>query len=167
MPLRSKPAFFVCTLLTLATLNFFSSWLKAILAKKSISTVIYSIITESWHWKVLSEKSRPKSKYAALALANAKPLQTSGQAATIIHGNLDIWIWESCFLALSFHHFLERLKKNLVKDTANTFAWRQLWNFIVFQVKFNTLLNLNEHAQRIFWYLVNCLIELRKYCHFF
>ena len=82
-------------LLTLAMLNFFSSWLKTILAKKSISTVIYSIITESWHWKVLSEKSRPKSKYAALALANAKPLQTSGQAATIIHGNLHNWIWDT------------------------------------------------------------------------
>ena len=74
VPLRSKPAFFVCTLLTLATLNFFSSWLKAILAKKSIPTVIYSIITESWHWKVFSEKSRPKSKYACFSLQLQKPL---------------------------------------------------------------------------------------------
>ena len=33
-------------------------------------------------------------------------------------------------------------------------AWRQLWNFIVFQVKLNRFLHPNNHAQRIFWYLV-------------
>ena len=39
-------------------------------------------------------------------------------------------------------------------DILTTVAWRGLWNFIVFQVKFNRFLHPNEHAQRIFWYLV-------------
>ena len=44
--------------------------------------------------------------------------------------------------------------KCLCKAWASKVAWRQFWNFIVFQVKFNRFLHMNEHARWNFWYLV-------------
>ena len=48
-----------------------------------------------------------------------------------------------------------------------TLVWRGLWNFIVFQVKFNRFLYPNKHTQMIFWYLVRRFgWELSKIGHF-
>ena len=48
----------------------------------------------------------------------------------------------------SISHYIE------LSRGACALAWRQLWNFMRFQVKFNMFLHPYEHPQRIFWYLV-------------
>ena len=49
----------------------------------------------------------------------------------------------------------------------STLVWWRLWKIIVVQVEFNTFLHLNEHTERICWYLVRQLdAEPSKIGHF-
>ena len=50
--------------------------------------------------------------------------------------------------------FCQRKDVNLL---LSTIVWWRLWKIIVVQVDFNTFLHLNEHTERVCWYLVRQL----------